>query len=42
MTARQLSRRGGEIVCEVEGDRVVLTGRAVTYLEGKISFTVLA
>jgi PhzF family phenazine biosynthesis protein len=42
MTARQLSRRGGELVCEVRGNRVALTGRAVTYLEGKISFTVLA
>ena len=41
MTARQLSKRGGEIVCEVEGNRVALTGRAVTYLEGKISFAVL-
>jgi PhzF family phenazine biosynthesis protein len=41
MTARQLSRRGGEIVCEVVGNRVALTGMAVTYLEGKISFTVL-
>ncbi len=39
MTARQLSRRGGEIVCEVRGDRVVLAGRAVTYLEGSITIT---
>ncbi|MFQ5586502.1 MAG: PhzF family phenazine biosynthesis protein [Thermodesulfobacteriota bacterium] len=38
MTARQLSKRGGEIVCEVRrGDRVALAGRAVTYLEGTIN-----
>jgi predicted PhzF superfamily epimerase YddE/YHI9 len=41
MTARQLSKRGGELVCEVRGDRVALTGRAVTYLEGRISCTFL-
>ena len=30
LRARQLSERGGEISCEVRGDRVVLTGSAVT------------
>lgn len=34
--ARQISRRGGEIRCHLAGDRVLLTGHAVTYLEGKI------
>lgn len=36
LTAHQVSRRGGEMVCEVDGDRVMLIGRAVTYLEGTI------
>lgn len=36
LRARQLSRRGGELVCEVAGDRVRLAGRAVLYLEGTI------
>ena len=35
---RQISRRGGEVVCEVQGDRVRLSGRAVLYLEGRITF----
>ena len=33
---RQVSRRGGEVRCEVRGDRVALSGRAVLYLEGWI------
>lgn len=36
--ARQLSRRGGEVLCELRGDRVILGGRAVTFLEGTIEF----
>jgi PhzF family phenazine biosynthesis protein len=36
LTARQISRRGGELACEDRGDRVVLAGRAVLYLEGRI------
>lgn len=34
--ARQVSRRGGSLRCEVDGDRVVLEGRAVDYLRGEI------
>lgn len=34
--ARQLSRRGGALVCEDRGARVRLSGRAVFYLEGSI------
>jgi len=34
--ARQLSRRGGELVCEVRGERVLLRGQAALYLEGAI------
>lgn len=36
LTARQLSTRGGEIKCELKGNRVILEGRAVTYLKGNI------
>ncbi len=34
--ARQLSRRGGELFCELAGDRVKIGGNAALYLEGKI------
>ena len=34
--ARQVSARGGEMTCEVTGDRVVLAGRVAPYLEGHI------
>jgi PhzF family phenazine biosynthesis protein len=34
--ARQISRRGGELFCELRGDRVVIAGSAALYLEGKI------
>jgi len=37
LRARQISRRGGELVCELQGDRVCLAGRAVLYLEGTIT-----
>ena len=36
MFARQLSPRGGELVCELKGDRVAIGGHAVTYLVGEI------
>lgn len=36
MTARQLSKRGGELSCELRDHRVLITGRAVPYLEGRI------
>lgn len=36
LRARQLSRRGGELTCRLEGERVVLLGRAVTFLRGVI------
>ena len=35
--ARQLSERGGELWCEVAGDRVLLKGKAVITLEGSLS-----
>ena len=34
--ARQLSERGGELWCEVAGDRVLLKGKAVVTLEGSL------
>jgi predicted PhzF superfamily epimerase YddE/YHI9 len=33
--ARQISARGGELWCEVAGDRVILKGEAVLTLRGK-------
>ncbi len=36
LRARQLSARGGKLGCDVVGDRVRLTGKAVQYLEGDI------
>lgn len=36
MTARQLSRRGGELLCEDRGERVTIGGRASVYLIGEI------
>lgn len=36
LRARQLSKRGGELLCEDRGDRVRIGGNAVTYLEGKL------
>lgn len=34
--ARQLSARGGELICDYLGDRVNISGHAVTYLKGTI------
>ena len=36
LQARQLSRRGGSVECRVEGERVHLSGSAITYLSGQI------
>jgi PhzF family phenazine biosynthesis protein len=36
MTARQLSRRGGELFVEDCGERVKISGKAVCYLQGEI------
>jgi PhzF family phenazine biosynthesis protein len=35
--AFQLSKRGGELFCELRGDRVSIAGNAVKYLEGTIT-----
>lgn len=36
MNARQISRRGGDLLCELHGGRVAMTGRAVTFLVGEV------
>ncbi len=35
--ARQVSKRGGELFCEDRGDRVIIAGRAVKYMQGTIN-----
>ena len=37
MTARQISKRGGTVKCTYLGDRVLLAGKAVAYLQGVIT-----
>jgi PhzF family phenazine biosynthesis protein len=37
LRARQLSDRGGELWCEIAGDRIVLKGKAVLVLKGTLS-----
>jgi PhzF family phenazine biosynthesis protein len=36
LIAKQVSKRGGDITCEVKGDRVVLSGCAVTFMDAEI------
>ncbi|MFZ4850493.1 MAG: PhzF family phenazine biosynthesis protein, partial [Caldilinea sp.] len=36
LIAYQASARGGTVLCEVRGDRVILSGSAVTFLIGEI------
>jgi len=36
LKARQISKRGGRISCEMRGDRVTIAGRVSLYLEGEI------
>ena len=35
-SVKQLSSRGGELTCEIVDDRVLIAGKAIKYLEGKI------
>jgi len=39
MRAKQVSHRGGELVCELRNDRVLISGKAVKFLEGKIELS---
>lgn len=36
LTALQLSKRRGELICELKGQRVLISGKAVTYMIGEI------
>lgn len=36
LAVRQLSFRGGDLRCEIKGDRVMISGRAVVYSRGEI------
>ena len=36
LRARQVSRRGGEVTCELRGERVALAGSAVLFMEADI------
>jgi predicted PhzF superfamily epimerase YddE/YHI9 len=38
LEAKQLSQRGGQVICEMRGPRVAIAGRAVRYSEGFIEF----
>jgi len=38
--ARQLSDRGGEIWCQLKGDRVIISGNAITYMQGTINISI--
>jgi predicted PhzF superfamily epimerase YddE/YHI9 len=37
LSARQVSARGGDLACELIGDRVKIGGKGVLYLEGVIT-----
>jgi predicted PhzF superfamily epimerase YddE/YHI9 len=37
LEARQLSKRGGDLLCEYAGERVKISGQAVHYLTGTAS-----
>ena len=37
LTARQVSPRGGYLKCELKGDRVLIRGQAVKYMQGEIT-----
>jgi PhzF family phenazine biosynthesis protein len=37
LTARQVSPRGGELLCEMAGERVLISGGTVEYLRGEIN-----
>ncbi|HHJ34863.1 MAG TPA: isomerase, partial [Gammaproteobacteria bacterium] len=40
LNARQVSARGGNVVCESAGERVRIAGRAVRYMEGIIELDI--
>jgi diaminopimelate epimerase len=36
LQARQISSRGGNLACELRGERVLMSGTAVTFMEGTV------
>ena len=38
LSAKQVSRRGGEVMCRSAGDRVFISGKAVKFLQGTMEF----
>lgn len=38
LNAKQLSRRGGQLRCELKSDRVLISGQAIIFSEGEIRF----
>lgn len=36
LNARQVSKRGGDVICQMSGNQVVLAGKAVTFMEAEI------
>lgn len=39
LTAKQLSKRGGQLTCELKNDRVLISGKAKIYLKGSVYIT---
>ncbi len=39
-SVKQMSSRGGELTCEIVDDRVIISGKALKYLEGKINIEI--
>ncbi len=39
LIAKQISKRGGDLKCKLLGERVTISGQAVTYLTGEIKFS---
>ena len=40
LQAKQVSSRGGKLLCELKGDRVLISGSAVTYMAGSIEIKI--
>lgn len=38
LQARQISARGGALQCELKNDRVLMTGRCVTFMQGEVNW----
>lgn len=41
LMAQQLSKRKGTLYCKYQGDRVIISGQAVTYMTGKINLNTI-